>query len=53
VQYSQAVRRRFGRAIDSRIGGLEFRRGFLTLSAVKTLFEFRTFYRDVEVFNLP
>ncbi|EAW35231.1 DUF1254 domain-containing protein [Lyngbya sp. PCC 8106] len=39
------------RTIESRIGSLEFERGFPTPKAVKTLFEFRTFYRAVEVFT--
>ena len=39
------------RTIESRIGKLEFERGFPAPATVKTLFEFRTFYRAVEVFT--
>lgn len=37
--------------VDSRIGALEFRQGFPTSQTTDSLFEFRTFYRAVEVFT--
>jgi hypothetical protein len=39
------------RVIDSRIGELKFERGFPNPDTVEKLFNFRTFYRGVEVFN--
>ena len=39
------------RTIKSRIGNLEFTRGFPSAETTKTLFEFRTFSRGIEVFN--
>ena len=39
------------RTIESRIGNLEFKNGFPAPETVDTLFEFRTFYRGVEVFT--
>lgn len=39
------------RTIKSRIGNLEFTNGFPSPETTQTLFDFRTFYRAVEVFN--